>query len=186
MFAKYKIRSKGAMFYTEQWGCRANAREKQLQTLADQLWIYDGCIPFSTRMTVIRMPGNRLWIHSLEELNDKLMDELANLGEVAYLILPNKSYHPVLERWLDAYPSMKHHTSAYSYAIPSLIKKVHADLCFDGELGEQAGQGWANEIAQVLIRGGFIMEEVFFYHKLSQTLVVTDLVKDLEPSLLNF
>jgi hypothetical protein len=155
----------------------------ELQQIAEALWIYEGStvlfygFPFPTRMSVIRLPGDRLWIHSPEKLNDKLQQALSALGEVSYLISPNKLHHLFLAEWLEAYPSAK------SYAAPGL-KEKRPDLRFDGDLREAAEPAWGNEIAQTLFRGSLAMEEAVFFHKASHTLLLTDLIENFDPSTL--
>lgn len=156
----------------------------QLQQVAEALWIYEGStvsfygFPFPTRMSLIRLPGDRLWIHSPEKLNDDLKEELSALGQVTYLISPNKLHHLFLDMWLEAYPG------ARSYAAPGLIKK-RPDLRFDVELCEQAEDAWANEIEQILFRGSPVLVEAVFFHKASRTLILTDLIENFDPGTLN-
>jgi hypothetical protein len=157
----------------------------QLQQLAEDLWIYEGSrvsfygFPFPTRMSVIRLPGSRLWIHSPEKINHRLKEELFALGEVTYLISPNKLHHLFLESWLKIYPT------ARSYAAPGLLKK-RPDLRFDVELCGRAENAWSDEIDQLLFCGSPLMEEVVFYHKASRTLILTDLIENFEPNTLNW
>jgi hypothetical protein len=156
----------------------------QLQQIADALWIYEGGsvsfygFRFPTRMSVIRLPGDRLWIHSPEKLNDGLKEELSALGHVAYLISPNKLHHFFLDAWLEAFPAAK------SYAAPGLIKK-RPDLRFDVELCERAEDAWVDEIEQTLFRGSPLMVEAVFFHKASRTLILTDLIENFDPCTLN-
>ncbi len=153
----------------------------QLQPVADDLWIYQGTtvpfygFPFPTRMSVVRLAGDLLWIHSPEKLNDELRQELSALGRVAYLISPNKLHHLFLAEWLEAYPT------AASYAAPGLIEK-RPDLRFDGELRAAAESAWAERIEQTLFRGSRVMEEAVFLHKASRTLILTDLIENFEPA----
>ncbi len=156
----------------------------QLQPVADELWIYEGGtvsfygFPFPTRMCVVRLPGDQLWIHSPEKLNSALQDELAALGRVAYLISPNKLHHLFLQQWLEAYPS------ASSYVAPGLVEK-RRDLRFDRVLDDRAEEAWADQIGQALFRGSPVMEEVVFFHQASRTLILTDLIENFDPATLN-
>jgi hypothetical protein len=156
----------------------------QLHQVAEALWIYEGCtvpfygFPFPTRMSVISLPGNRLWIHSPEQINEGLKEELSALGHVSYLISPNKLHHLFLDAWLAAYPA------ARSYAAPGL-KIKRPDLRFDDELSNQAEDAWADEIEQILFRGSLFMEEAVFFHKPSRSLILTDLIENFDPESLN-
>ncbi|WP_341503697.1 DUF4336 domain-containing protein [Gallaecimonas sp. GXIMD4217] len=66
-----------------------------MQQLADSLWRVDGeavpffGVPYTTRMTVVRLTDGRLWIHSPIRLTEQLKARLADLGEVRYLMAPN-------------------------------------------------------------------------------------------------
>jgi hypothetical protein len=155
-----------------------------LKPIADEIWTYEGStvsfygFPFPTRMSVIRLPGKQLWIHSPEKLNRELLNELSALGEVAYLISPNKLHHLFLAQWLEAYPA------ARSYAAPGLIEK-RADLRFDAELADQPEDAWAEQIGQTLFRGSPVMHEVVFFHRASHSLLLTDLIENFEPDSIN-
>ena len=62
-----------------------------LKKIADNLWIVDGeevlmnfklfKVPFSTRMTVIRLQNGGLWVHSPIKPSDNLLFEIKQLGE---------------------------------------------------------------------------------------------------------
>jgi hypothetical protein len=158
---------------------------KQLEQLSESLWVFQGSqlhfygFPFTTRMTIVRLTDQSLWIHSPEKLNDSLQAELAEIGQVAYLISPNKLHHLFLDEWLVAYPLAK------SYAAPGLISK-RKDLRFDAELKPDAEAAWSDEILQALFKGSPLMQEVVFFHKQSETLILTDLIENVDPKSLNF
>ena len=86
----------------------------QLKPIAENIWIVDGPaiempfgvakVPFSTRMTIVRLASGKLWCHSPIQPEQALLDNLAQLGEVAYLIGPNKLHYAYLQAWKDIYP----------------------------------------------------------------------------------
>lgn len=155
-----------------------------LARFGKNLWLYEGetvsfyGFPFPTRMTVIKLPDRRLWIHSPERLTPLLQAALSDLGEVSYLISPNKLHHLFLPEWIAAYPN------ALNYAAPGLEAK-RKDIHFDHMLSEHAPQAWQGEIEQTLFRGSPVMQEVIFYHRQSKTLVLTDLIENFIPESLN-
>lgn len=157
----------------------------QLRRIGDEIWTYEGSevdfhgFPFPTRMTVVRLRDGDLWVHSPEKLNEQLKQELATLGAVRYLISPNKLHHLFLEEWISAYPK------ALTYSAPGLAKK-RPDIEFDAELSEYPGNEWIQEIDQTIFQGSPAMEEVVFYHRLSRTLVLTDLIENFDPQTLNW
>ena len=157
----------------------------QPRHIGSDIWIYEGSpvrfygFPFPTRMTVVRLRSGGLWIHSPEKLNGTLINELSELGEVSYLVSPNKLHHLFLDEWMVEYPG------ALSYAAPGLVKK-RADVEFDGELSDSSEDGWAGEIDQTIFRGSPVMEEVVFFHIPSRTLILTDLIENFDPRTLNW
>ena len=157
----------------------------QLKEIGKDIWIYDGSavkfygLPYSTRMTVIKLSNGGLWIHSPEKLNEDLKKELENLGKVEHLISPNKPHHLFLSEWVAAYPDAK------SYASPGLAQK-RADIKFTKELSDFPETDWANEIDQIIFQGSPLMEEVVFFHTKSKTLILTDLIENFNPAVFNW
>jgi len=157
----------------------------QLQKIGQEIWVYDGStvnfhgFPFPTRMTVIRLEKGDLWVHSPEKMNDDLKCELSALGEIKYLISPNKLHHLFLTEWLSAYPDAK------CYAAPGLEKK-RRDIKFTKLLSCDPEEDWASEIEQTIFQGSSVMEEVVFFHVSSKTLILTDLIENFSPSAFNW
>ncbi len=148
-----------------------------LKQIGENIWIYDGTVvqfygfPYSTRMTVIRLNNNELWIHSPEKLTPALQGELLEFGRVKYLISPNKLHHLFVKEWMSAYPGAK------IFAAPGLIEK-RKDIQFTKELTDLAESDWLNQIDQLIFRGSPLMEEVVFFHIESKTLLLTDLIEN--------
>lgn len=103
--------------------------------------------------------------------------EVDQLGEVAYLISPNKLHHLFVEEWIDTYPQ------AINYATTGLIKK-RSDIQFDKALTDVAEDDWKDEIEQLIFKGSIVMEEAVFYHKSSKTIILTDLIENFTPETL--
>ncbi len=155
-----------------------------LQRIGEEIWIYEGTtvrfhgFPFSTRMTIVRLGKGDLWIHSPEKINADLKGELADIGEVKYLVSPNKLHHLFLAEWIREYPQ------AVTCAAPGLARK-RKDIEFAIELSATAEDEWAEDISQTLFEGSPAMEEVVFFHKPSSTLILTDLIENFDPKTLN-
>ena len=85
-----------------------------LKKIADNLWIVDGeevlmnfklfKVPFSTRMTVIRLQNGGLWVHSPIKPSDNLLFEIKQLGEVKHLIAPNVLHYSYINEWHELFP----------------------------------------------------------------------------------
>ncbi|MDQ0313838.1 DUF4336 domain-containing protein [Amorphus orientalis] len=154
--------------------------------LADDIWIVDGpvvrmryalgsTLPFSTRMTIVRLSGDRLWVHSPTELTDELTASVSKLGEVAFLVAPNRIHWMSLAAWQRAFPA------AVTHAAPGVETNAkEGGFRIDAMLGGSAPDGWAGEIDQVVVPGD-ILTEVEFFHRGSRTLILTDLIENFEP-----
>ena len=69
-----------------------------LRALAPDLWVTERPLRFlgikmETRMTVARLPGGALWIHSPVPLAPELRKELDALGSVRFVVAPNRFHH---------------------------------------------------------------------------------------------
>jgi hypothetical protein len=154
--------------------------------IAKDVWMIDGPIigfqyaglklPFPTRMTIVRLANGKLFVHSPIRLNEAIKAAVDELGEVAYLIAPNTIHYAGLPDWQKAYPDAK------AFCAPGVIKRaksVGISVEFDAELADTPETEWANEIEQVLVRGSYLNEAVFF-HRASKTLILTDLIENFE------
>ena len=124
-------------------------------------------------MTVVQLSGSRLFVHSPVPLDAALRRDLDRLGEVAFVVSPNKIHHLSIGEYIDAYPAAK------VFASPGLPER-RPDLAFDGVLGDQPEPGWDAELDQAEIRGNLFFAEIVFLHRASRTLIVTDLVENLD------
>ncbi|PWI32310.1 hypothetical protein DI392_16700 [Vibrio albus] len=149
--------------------------------ISANIWVFDGkavpflTLPFTTRMTVIRLRENELWVHSPIELTSELKSHIHSLGTVKYLIAPNHLHHLFLKEWQEHYPD------AASYGTAEVIKKRN-DLNFAGELLTEGNYPWEPEVTQLLFTGSPLMEECVFMHNQSGSLIVTDLIENFPPS----
>jgi len=157
----------------------------QLHQVANEIWIYDGGqvnfygFLFPTRTTVVRLKNKDLWVHSPGKINETLRKNLFKLGTVKYLVSPNKLHHLFLSQWIEAYPE------AIKYSAPGL-KKKRADIEFNVELTAVSEKEWKTEIDQTIFLGSPAMAEVVFYHRLSKTLVLADLIQNFHSNTLNW
>lgn len=154
-----------------------------LKPVGDNIWIADGPhikfygMPFSTRMTVIRLANGDLFIHSPIALTDGLKAEVAALGRVRHLVSPNWIHYAYIADWQEAF------ADTFAWAAPNVrarAVKYKVDIEFDRDLGEMAEADWAGEIEQVIVHGSKAHVEVVFFHNTSKTLILTDLIENFE------
>ena len=152
-----------------------------LKVFAENIWIADGppvnfySFAYSVRMTIIKLDDGRLFVHSPINPIEDMMREVDELGEVAFLISPNKIHHLYLGDWHKLYPQAK------LYASPGL-KRKRSDLDFDFELTDVPDPAWAGQIDQIVFKGSRVMEEVLFFHRRSRTLILADLLENFDPT----
>jgi hypothetical protein len=155
-----------------------------LKNISESIWIVDGDavpffgMPYTTRMTVVRLQNGALWIHSPLKISNTLIEDISILGEVKYLISPNKLHHLFLVDWIQKFPH------AVCYSSPGLAKK-RPDINFSEILGMKPEEEWEEEIDQTIFKGSFVMEEVVFFHQSSNTLILTDLIENFKPESFN-
>ena len=153
-----------------------------LKSVERNIWIVDGPVihfkkvPFSTRMTIIRLNSGELFVHSPTPLTADLKKSVDSLGPVRHLISPNKIHYWWVGDWGRAYPT------ALKWASPGSRPSALAQGWeFDRDLKDAASTAWQEEIDQLIVHGGRFMDEVVFFHKPSRTLVLADLIENFEP-----
>jgi hypothetical protein len=138
------------------------------------LWIAEGAtvsfygFAYPTRSVMIRLANGDLWIWSPIDLTPDLKSAIDKLGPVTHLVSPNKLHHIYLRSWATAYPQAK------LWGPASIIRK-RPDLQFQPPLEDEAPIDWRGQIAQVLFRGSFLLDEMEFYHPASRTVIIADM-----------
>jgi hypothetical protein len=154
-----------------------------LKSIAHEVWIADGpeinlslgpiAIPFPTRMTVIRLPNDDLWIHSPIAPDLGLVEAVAKLGFVRHLIAPNTLHYWWLIDWCALFPL------ASAYALPGLERRAKRALPFYLPITSAPQEAWCSAIDQIIFEGHSFSEAAFF-HKPSHTLILADLIENFE------
>lgn len=154
-----------------------------MRALAPDLWVHETAVRLlgmwsPLRTTIVRLPGNRLWVHSPVPLTAGFKEELASLGSVACLVEANNHHHRWLAEWRSAYPE------ADVFVAPGLSRRLDGV----GEhqvLTEDTPPRWPGVLDQRFMSGAPLFSETVFLHEVSRSLIVTDLVhnySDLKPS----
>lgn len=150
-----------------------------LKPVADDLWVVDSGplmvarIPLPVRMTVMRV-NDGILLHSPTRYDRNLHRAIAALGPVRHLVAPSFAHWIFMREWLTPCPD------AVTWAVPGLRDRRQvrrADLRLDRDLGGPAWDG----IEQCVIPGGGGFREVAFLHRPSRTVLLSDLVQNLEP-----
>jgi Domain of unknown function (DUF4336) len=155
-----------------------------LKEFGRDIWIVDGSsvavagFHYPTRMAIIRLPDEGLFIWSPIQLTDSLRAEVDAIGPVRHIVAPNSLHHLFLGEWKRAY------VGARLYAPPGLRKKRN-DIVFDADLEDAPRPEWMGEIDQVLMRCNLITTEVVFFHARSGSVLFADLLQQIPAHLVS-
>lgn len=154
-----------------------------LKPVAENLWIVDSGplralgMPLPVRMTVIRLSNGELWLHSPTRYEADLHRAISALGPIRHLVAPNIAHWTFLKAWQEHCPE------ALTWAAPNLAERRQvrrAGVRLDRVLSDDVPDAWRQDLQQVVVPGGLGFREVAFFHAPSSTLILTDLVLNLE------
>lgn len=159
-----------------------------LKPVGPNLWIADGDlihmafplglkVPFSTRMTVVRLSDGGLWCHSPIAPSPALQAEIDALGPVRHLVSPNRIHYAHIPAWAARYPAAK------TWASPGVRERAasqHIAVAFSADLDDRAPPDWAIDLEQLAFAGSWAMTEMVFFHRASRSLILTDLIENFE------
>ena len=157
--------------------------------VADGVWIVDSGpqrvmgLTIPVRMTVIHLAKGGLWLHSPTRFRPALRDALGKIGIIKHIVAPNIAHWTHARTWQQEFPQ------ATTWAAPLLRLRPQVRLTglrIDHEIGDKPPVQWAGDIDQAVIRGAAGYREAAFLHRPTRTLVLTDLVANLEAEKLSF
>lgn len=153
-----------------------------LEPLGEGLFVVNGPvvrdmgIPFTTRMSVVRLSSGEVWVSSPVAVPFEVLADIRKLGPVRYLVSATPRHFWRLGLWHRLFPDAELWSSAIT---PVTLKR--GSLPLTGILGEQMLPQWGPDLAQVLIRGSGWLNEVAFFHAPSRTLIVEDIIQIHRP-----
>lgn len=156
---------------------RRAPREPRMEQLADDLWTRARPLRFlgvetGTRMTIVRLAGGGLFVHSPGPWDAESRAFVAGLGPVVAIAAPSLFHHLWAGEWKQAHPD------ALLCACPGLERK-RADLPWDRVLGDEPEPLWRGDLDQVFFAARTMENEVVFFHRASRTLICCDVVFNL-------
>lgn len=154
-----------------------------LKPVAPDVWIVDsgplkamGVLPLPVRMTVFRLKEGGMLLHSPTRLTQPLLKSLQELGPIRHLVAPNSAHWTMVQEWQLAVPD------ALVWGAPGLRDRAQvkrSGLRIDHDLGDAAAP-WPDDLRQIDVPGIGGFHEVCLFHPATKTLVVTDLIQNLE------
>ncbi len=152
-----------------------------LKPVADDVWLMDGPVisfyglPFPTRMTIVRLEGGDIWVHSPTSDDESWMDAVEELGPVRHLVAPNWIHYAWVPAWQARFPD------ATSWFAPGVVARAESRGMTLGDFEELAGADpWAPEIKTRIVEGHPTHREAVFFHEPTRTLILTDLIENFE------
>src|SRR5262249_2958481 len=61
-------------------------------------------LPFTTRMTVVRLSNGNLFLHSPIKFDEALASELQRMGTIRHLVSPNQFHYAHIGEWSKVFP----------------------------------------------------------------------------------
>ena len=150
-----------------------------LHAFAEHIWIVDGPsvrdmgVMFTTRMTVVKL-CEWLTVGGFSCFCDPLKRSrrVTELGPLGYLVAATPRHVWRLAAWHTLFPEAQLWAPRPT---PFTLKK--GPLPYTGILGDEPPQAWKNDFDQLAFRGNPLIEEVLFFHKLSRTVILDDLIQ---------
>ncbi|MBX3271832.1 MAG: DUF4336 domain-containing protein [Sandaracinaceae bacterium] len=122
------------------------------------------------RMSVVRLRGGSLLVHSPVRLDPALRGAIEALGPVAHITLPNAYHHVYAKPWIDAFPDATVHAAA------SLAKK-RPDLRIDRAMTNEPHPDWEGTVIPLHI-DGCALDETVLVHPATRTVISVDLTEN--------
>lgn len=155
-----------------------------LKPVAANVWIIDGGaiefgppvfkLPFTTRTTIVRLPGGRLFVHSPTALTRDLIDAISRIGTVFWIVAPNRIHYWWLPDWKEAY----HYAEVF--LAPKVRERAGKRIDFPVTVIDGTGDyPWSERIDTFAAVGDYMTELVFF-ERMTRTLILTDLIENFE------
>ena len=151
--------------------------------VADDVLIVDSVMPgvvgklLPVRMTIMRLPDGGLLLHSPTRYSIPLKRALEKIGPIRHLVAPNFAHWIFLQEWQRACPD------ATTWAAPGLRERSQvraSGVRLDHDLSDAAPAEWGGAVGVTTVPGGLGFHEVALFHRSTRTLVLTDLVLNLE------
>lgn len=138
------------------------------------IWVTERPVWFSgvrlrSRTTVVRLSGDALWVHSPCTPTDEVCAALDALGEVRWIVVPNRFHHLQTPATAARYPNAR---VVGPKSAQSRNPRVGLTLGTDDPSYISA----TPELTPVQLRGVPFLDETVFFHPASGSLIAADLL----------
>jgi hypothetical protein len=144
------------------------------EIVAGRIWASERPVWFSgvrmrARTSVIRLDDGRLLVHSPAPPSDGLVKQLADLGQVSWLVVPNCFHHLGTPAAAAAFPDAK-------VVGPRSAADRNPELRIDVDIREPTFTRAVPEFALFPLDGVPFLDETLLYHRPTETLFGADVV----------
>jgi hypothetical protein len=138
------------------------------------IWVAERPIWFSgvrlrSRTTVVRLSGGALWVHSPSPPSDEVCAALDALGEVRWIVVPNRFHHLQTPATAARYPR-----ALVVGPKSAQARNPHVRLALGAD--EPAYLRATPELTSIQLRGVPFLDETVFFHPASGSLIAADLL----------
>jgi hypothetical protein len=140
----------------------------------DTIWVTERPVWFSgvrlrSRTTVVRLSGDALWIHSPGPPTDEVCAALDRLGEVRWIVVPNRFHHLQTPATAARYP----HALVVG---PKTAQSRNAHVALTMTTDDPAYLRSTPEFSSIPLKGVPFLDETLFFHAASGSLIAADLL----------
>jgi hypothetical protein len=139
----------------------------------DSIWVTERPVWFGVRLrartTVVRLSGGALWVHSPCTPTDEACAALDALGEVRWIVVPNRFHHLEAPATAARYPNaLVVGPQSAQLRNPRLRSSMGAD--------DPAYARATPELTSLQLKGVPFLDETVFFHPASGSLIAADLL----------
>jgi hypothetical protein len=140
----------------------------------DAIWVTERPVWFSgvrlrARTTIVRLSGDALWIHSPCAPSDAVCAALDALGEVRWIVVPNRYHHLQTPATAARYPNAR-------VVGPKSAEARNRHVSLTMGVDDPAYIRATPELIPIQLGGVPFLDETVFFHPASGSLIATDLL----------
>ena len=140
----------------------------------DSIWVTErpvwfGGVRLRSRTTVVRLSGDALWVHSPCTPTDEVCAALDALGEVRFIVVPNRFHHLQTPATAARYPKAL-------VVGPTSVRARNSQVTLSMGIDDPAYVGSTPELTCIQVRGVPFLDETVFFHAATGSLIAADLL----------
>lgn len=149
-----------------------------LRSFGENIWIVEGPMVrdmrawFTTRMTVVKLSNESIWIESPVPVSPDTLLSITDLGPARYIVAATPRHVWRLDNAQTQFPDAQ-----LWVCRRTRLTLQHGELPITGTLTDTPPPEWADDFEQLEFKGNRLLSEVLFYHKKSHTVIINDLIQ---------